>query len=85
MAKQLGVAEGQVYTCETAAYFWLLHVLSRWEKFMADVTAKRTPGCVKDLFPFKVPFQQKPSSDKQVSKADADVGRYNHQKQGNPA
>lgn len=54
MAKQLGVAEGQVYTCETAAYFWLLHVLSRWEKFLADVAARKTPACVQDLFPFKV-------------------------------
>ena len=54
MAKQLGVAEGQVYTCETAAYFWLLHVLSRWEKFSADAAAQRTPSCVQQLFPFKV-------------------------------
>lgn len=54
MAKQLGVAEGEVYTCETAAYFWLLHVLSRWEKFLADVRARRTPSCLQDLFPFKV-------------------------------
>jgi intron-binding protein aquarius len=53
MAKQLGVAEGQVYTCETAAYFWLLHVLSRWEKFSADAAAQRTPTCVQQLFPFK--------------------------------
>ena len=53
MAKQLGVAEGQVYTCETAAYFWLLHVLSRWEKFSADAAAQRMPGCVQELFPFK--------------------------------
>ena len=53
MAKQLGVAEGQVYTCETAAYFWLLHVLSRWEKFSADAAVQRTPGCVQQLFPFK--------------------------------
>ena len=54
MAKQLGVAEGLTYTCETAAYFWLLHVLSRWEKFSADVAAKKAPECIRDLFPFKV-------------------------------
>ncbi len=53
MAKQLGVAEGLTYTCETAAYFWLLHVLSRWEKFSADAAAKQTPECIKELFPFK--------------------------------
>lgn len=54
MAKQLGVAEGQTYTCETAAYFWLLHVLSRWEKFCSDAAADKTAACVEKLFPFKV-------------------------------
>jgi len=60
MAKQLGVAEGLTYTCETAAYFWLLHVLSRWEKFSADVAAKKTPECVKEFFPFKEYFADAP-------------------------
>ena len=47
MAKQLGVADNVSYTCETAAHFWLLHVLAPWEKFMAAVQARRTPDCVK--------------------------------------
>ena len=47
MAKQMGVADNVSYTCETAAHFWLLHVLAPWEKFMAAVQARRTPDCVK--------------------------------------
>lgn len=37
MAKQFRVAEDASYTCETAAHFWLLHVLARWEKFLKAV------------------------------------------------
>ena len=47
MAKQMGVAGDVSYTCETAAHFWLLHVLSRWEKFLADAGKLRTEDCVK--------------------------------------
>jgi intron-binding protein aquarius len=54
MAKLFGVAEDVAYTCETAAHFWLLHVLARWEKFVATATERQTPACVQDLFPFKV-------------------------------
>ena len=41
------MAEDVAYTCETAAHFWLLHVLSRWEKFLAQAQQKKTPECVK--------------------------------------
>lgn len=37
------------YTCETAAHFWLLHVLARWEKFAAQCTAAKTAECVKGV------------------------------------
>ena len=47
MAKLFNVAEDVSYTCETAAHFWLLHVLARWEKFSAAVAQRRTPECVK--------------------------------------
>lgn len=47
MAKLFGVAEDVSYTCETAAHFWLLHVLARWEKFLATVAQRKTPECVK--------------------------------------
>ena len=51
MAKQLGVAGDMAYTCETAAHFWLLHVLSRWEKFLADCRSAAHPDCVQDSSP----------------------------------
>jgi intron-binding protein aquarius len=47
MAKLFGVAEDVSYTCETAAHFWLLHVLARWEKFLATVAQRSSPQCVK--------------------------------------
>lgn len=46
MAKQLGVAGDVAYTCETAAHFWLLHVLARWEKFVAAAEATQADDCV---------------------------------------
>ncbi|CAK0785152.1 hypothetical protein CVIRNUC_008358 [Coccomyxa viridis] len=60
MAKQFNVAEDVSYTCETAAHFWLLHVLARWEKFLAMVTQRKTSECVKDHFPFKEYFADAP-------------------------
>lgn len=60
LARQFGVAEDVAYTCETAAHFWLLHVLSRWEKFLAQAQQKKTPECVKELFPFKAYFADAP-------------------------
>ena len=47
LARQFGVAEDVAYTCETAAHFWLLHVLSRWEKFLAQAQQKKTSECIK--------------------------------------
>ena len=60
LAKSLGVPDQGGYTCETAAYFWLLHVLSRWEKFSSRVREQRTPDCVAELFPFKQFFADAP-------------------------
>ncbi|KAA6418260.1 MAG: embryo defective protein [Trebouxia sp. A1-2] len=62
LARQFGVAEDVAYTCETAAHFWLLHVLSRWEKFLAQAQKKKTPDCIKDLFPFKAYFADAPET-----------------------
>ena len=59
LAKLLQVAEDSAYTCETAAHFWLLHVLSRWEVFISKCNDRRTPDCTADLFPFKVRRQGK--------------------------
>lgn len=60
LARSLKVPEGVEYTCETAGHFWLLHVLSRWEKFSAAAKAQSTPGCVTELFPFKEFFADAP-------------------------
>ena len=49
MAKQLGVAGDVAYTCETAAHFWLLHVLARWEQFVAAAEASRSDDCIQVL------------------------------------
>jgi hypothetical protein len=57
---QFGVSEDIAYTCETAAHFWLLHVLSRWEKFSALCGKARTAECVGELFPFKEYFEDAP-------------------------
>lgn len=58
MARQFGVSEDVAYTCETAGYFWLLHVLSRWEKFLAKCEASKSEDCVKTFFPFKEYFAE---------------------------
>ncbi|KAK9863382.1 hypothetical protein WJX84_010246 [Apatococcus fuscideae] len=60
MAKQFNVAEDMAYTCESAGYFWLLHVLSRWERFQSEAQRVKTAECVKELFPFKEYFADAP-------------------------
>ncbi|KAL4580798.1 hypothetical protein LXL04_017004 [Taraxacum kok-saghyz] len=35
LARSLQLPEDVGYTCETAGYFWLLHVYSRWEQFLS--------------------------------------------------
>ena len=51
LAKQLSVVEDVSYTCETAAHFWLLQVLARWEKFVTEVERRRTAECVQVCCP----------------------------------
>ncbi|CAL1411701.1 unnamed protein product [Linum trigynum] len=54
LARSLQVPEDVGYTCETAGYFWLLHVYSRWERFLfACADNKDKPTYVQDIFPFK--------------------------------
>ncbi|KAH3763383.1 intron-binding protein aquarius [Pelomyxa schiedti] len=48
-------------TCETAAHFFLLNVLSRWEKFLAVVQRLQSvPTAVRDQFPFMNFFSTAP-------------------------
>ncbi|KAG8063199.1 hypothetical protein GUJ93_ZPchr0003g18236 [Zizania palustris] len=61
MARSLHLPEDVGYTCETAAYFWLLHVYARWEQFLAAcVQNQEKPSFVKDRFPFSEFFSDTP-------------------------
>ncbi|RAL47940.1 hypothetical protein DM860_015727 [Cuscuta australis] len=54
LARSLQLPEDVGYTCETAGYFWLLHVYSRWEQFLAaSAENHHKPTFVRDRFPFK--------------------------------
>ena len=50
LARQFGVAEDVAYTCETAGHFWLMHVLSRWERFQVQVRERGTAIAVQVRF-----------------------------------
>lgn len=61
LARSLHLPEDVSYTCENAAYFWLLHVYARWEQFLAAcVPNKENPSFVKDRFPFSEFFSDTP-------------------------
>ncbi|PON51181.1 Intron-binding protein aquarius [Trema orientale] len=61
LARSLQLPEDVGYTCETAGYFWLLHVYSRWEQFLAACAENENkPSFVKDRFPFKEFFSNTP-------------------------
>ncbi|KAL4586293.1 hypothetical protein LXL04_010929 [Taraxacum kok-saghyz] len=64
LARSLQLPEDVGYTCETAGYFWLLHVYSRWEQFLstcADPQNQTKPSFVKDKFPFTEFFSNTPN------------------------
>ncbi|KAE9595341.1 putative intron-binding protein aquarius [Lupinus albus] len=61
LAMSLQLPEDVGYTCETAGYFWLLHVYSRWEQFLAACAENNDkPTFVRDRFPFKEFFSDTP-------------------------
>lgn len=61
LARTLQIPEDVGYTCETAAHFWLLHVYSRWEEFLATCEGSQDkPNIVMDKFPFKDFFVNTP-------------------------
>ncbi|PSS26492.1 Intron-binding protein like [Actinidia chinensis var. chinensis] len=61
LARSLQLPEDVGYTCETAGYFWLLHVYSRWEQFLAACAENQDrPTFVQDRFPFKEFFTNTP-------------------------
>ncbi|XP_057789998.1 uncharacterized protein LOC131006864 [Salvia miltiorrhiza] len=62
LARSLQLPEDVAYTCETAGYFWLLHVYSRWEVFLAASSEnKNKPTFIQDRFPFKEFFIDTPN------------------------
>ncbi|KAK9283494.1 hypothetical protein L1049_011740 [Liquidambar formosana] len=61
LATSLQLPEDVGYTCETAGYFWLLHVYSRWEQYLAACADNQDkPTFVQDRFPFKEFFSNTP-------------------------
>ncbi|KAJ9685058.1 hypothetical protein PVL29_017189 [Vitis rotundifolia] len=61
LARSLQLPEDVGCTCETAGYFWLLHVYSHWEQFLAACSGNEDkPTFVQDRFPFKEFFSNTP-------------------------
>ena len=64
LKESLGVAGEMGASCETAGYFFLQHVLARWECYMSQVTATSGKPVnveqISDLFPFHVFFSNAP-------------------------
>ena len=58
LQKSLGVPGDVTYTCETAKYFYLYQISSRWEEYMYKLNEDqhKTSSLVSDLFPFHVFF-----------------------------
>jgi intron-binding protein aquarius len=77
LATCLGVPEDVAYTCETAGHFWLLHVLSRWEKFEADASTAVDPAFVAGRFPFTAFFAAAPQPLFGGESAEADMRKAN--------
>jgi len=64
LQKSIGVPGDVAYTCETARYFYLYQVLSRWEEYISKVgdldNMKVEKEKIDDLFPFHVFFSNAP-------------------------
>ena len=62
LQKSLGVQGDVSYTCETARYFYLYQVQSRWEEYNVKIEDAKEPSVqlVSDQFPFHVFFANAP-------------------------
>jgi intron-binding protein aquarius len=60
LAASLKVVGDVGYTCETAAHFFLFHVLARWEEFKAKVKESTDAAAVSQHFPFLSFFETAP-------------------------
>nr|XP_027195833.1 RNA helicase aquarius-like [Dermatophagoides pteronyssinus] len=56
LAQSLNLDDDVAYTCETARYFYLYHVLSKWEAFLYEINQNqienRTAKIIEEKFPF---------------------------------
>lgn len=64
LQQSLGVTGDVAYTCETAGHFFRLHILARWEEYLARVRSDKSSGVtVEDVgrfFPFAKFFDDAP-------------------------
>lgn len=64
LQESLGVTGDVSYTCETAGYFYLYQVISRWEKFVSEIENHNgenyTPTVFSEQFPFTRFFNDAP-------------------------
>ncbi|CAG8601288.1 9980_t:CDS:10 [Paraglomus brasilianum] len=65
LAKSLDIGGEHGYTCETAGYFYLYHILSRWEPYIDKVRQGLESGngkveMIRDEFPFMAYFANAP-------------------------
>ena len=60
LADSLDLSIDAGYTCETAGFFFLYHIFSRWEEYMSKLSEQSTPQDIANLFPFKKFFQDAP-------------------------
>ena len=60
LAKSLDLPVDAGHTCETAGYFFLYHIISRWELFMSQLTESSSSEDVQSKFPFKKFFEDAP-------------------------
>ncbi|RKP26860.1 P-loop containing nucleoside triphosphate hydrolase protein, partial [Syncephalis pseudoplumigaleata] len=61
LAVSLGLSGDHGYTCETAGYFFLYHVLARWEPFEANATQQHWDSSqIAIKFPFTAYFSDAP-------------------------
>lgn len=52
LAETLELTSDVAYTCETAGYFYLYHVLSKWEAFLLEINKTKETNLIQEKFPF---------------------------------
>nr|XP_058954982.1 RNA helicase aquarius-like [Pocillopora verrucosa] len=74
LQESLGVHGDVSYTCETAGYFYLYQVVSRWEEYMAKLKARRgETAAISEFFPFTKFFENAPQPIFKMSSYEEDM------------